>query len=47
MTNLICDRSRFVFFHLEQASVALLPLEQLLRAPHAVLQLRALPGLHH
>lgn len=47
MTNLICGASRFAFFCLQQASVALLPLQQLLCASHTVLQLGALPGLHH
>lgn len=46
-TNLICGASTFVFFCFQQASVALLPLQQLLSASHTVLQLRALPGLHH
>lgn len=47
MTNLISCAWGFSFFCLQQASVALLPLQQFLRASHTVLQLWALSGLHH
>lgn len=33
--------------HLQQASIVLLMFQQFIRAPHPVVQLRALPGLHH
>lgn len=46
-TNLVCGTEDFGLVCLQQAPVALLPLQQVLGAPHAVLQLRALPGLHH